>query len=705
MLGLRFYAIMIIALRSASEAEELSGIFQVAVLTRSHFSRCHKCLVKAAGVRSIYLLEERENVRVYWATGNSDILNAFVAQCNYDWKCLLPEKLPLTHHVVGLTNIFSQHALYKEDPNDIEHIVFWFMLLIEQQLSTFEGHSLNEQPQFWKHDLSLFMRKQEVIIPVFFGEKANRDNENTEANNDFMSTQFNVLPSLPILQEISHSKPGHATEEVTQNSENAKTAFHCFILPGKQDAVCHECLAMHSESVAIQTYRLMHKSEHAGELCVFPAEYKQVEIYENCHTTFCDHILALDPNKCGKIDDLLPNHHQVPINEKGVHDSSGETRKPVLIDRIIEHIALKRMAKIRENKYPFLDFISKSQDALITLISKIRSCIHIVAASRNRWKCIACILKIAGGDGFLIILSHLDSIIMTHVSGEYLGCKRCKYTNIIDLDGCQKYLHHHKVATKTYQRPSRLQLLEKYGENCIAAYHYKSRRETCGGCMRVALGKEVDHHIISATSFLLYTSGINSKRLPISLSALLKCHGRDFCIRIQMVPKEFCFEHLAFRLADSIPSSDQHRIDIFTEVSIPVGVWPPESHRIVSNLDGKTSTLSVSSLSEVSSVADVWPMHDNIAFVRFECAPSNSFDCVKCLMEHSEVFLLYIAETNSDGYLWMRRAPTSILKICTGKHCSYLSYDEHGIQIRRPPGLLQLTTEDNPCTQRISEIK
>ena len=210
------------------------------------------------------------------------------------------------------------------------------------------------------------------------------------------------------------------------------------------------------------------------------------------------------------------------------------------------------------------------------------------------------------------------------------------------------------------------------------------------------LSGRVLHHMITPHLLLLNTSGTNWKVNPISFQNLLICHSHYVCERIQKVPKAFCSEHLAFVSMTLSHSIDQKNIHRFTEESIPVGVWPPQVHRTVCNIYTRSSSPSCLSHAESEVGTQIWPVHDNIAFVRFEYAKDQQIDCIKCLMEHSEGFLLYADKNNPDGYLWMRQTPANILKKCVGDFCSSLAYDEQRMQIQRPAGLLQLTRDDNP---------
>ena len=48
-------------------------------------------------------------------------------------------------------------------------------------------------------------------------------------------------------------------------------------------------------------------------------------------------------------------------------------------------------------------------------------------------------------------------------------------------------------------------------------------------------------------------------------------------------------------------------------------------------------------------------MHVNIAFVRFVYAKDQQIDCIKCLMEYLEGYLLYAAKSTPGGYVWIRQ--------------------------------------------------
>ena len=134
----------------------------------------------------------------------------------------------------------------------------------------------------------------------------------------------------------------------------------------------------------------------------------------------------------------------------------------------------------------------------------------------------------------------------------------------------------------------------------------------------------------------------------------------------------------------------------FTEGNISQSVCLPQYHRVVSTIDMNSSSPSCFSHAQSEVGTQICPVHDNIAFVHFAYAKDQQIDCINCLMQHSQVYLLYTAEITPDGYVWMRQAPANILKLCVGNLCTSLVYDEQIMQIQRPAELLQLTTDASP---------
>lgn len=84
-----------------------------------------------------------------------------------------------------------------------------------------------------------------------------------------------------------------------------------------------------------------------------------------------------------------------------------------------------------------------------------------------------------------------------------------------------------------------------------------------------------------------------------------------------------------------------------------------------------------------------------IAFMEYESNKASKVDCVKCLLQHTEVFRAFNDESTEGGYIWMRPAPSPIIKSCVA-YDTFLSliYNNQRNQLKHPIGLRQLTHDD-----------
>lgn len=77
--------------------------------------------------------------------------------------------------------------------------------------------------------------------------------------------QSKVSPLLHQAQEITNEN-----SLGTEGLQNDHPSMRCIIHSFREDAVCRECLAMHSNSLAIQTYFLFKRSPiSSAAFCVF----------------------------------------------------------------------------------------------------------------------------------------------------------------------------------------------------------------------------------------------------------------------------------------------------------------------------------------------------------------------------------------------------------------------------------------------------
>ena len=360
MMCLRFYALIILAVISASEAEELSTIVYVSAQKVTSSQR-HECVVKLSGVTRIYLLEEKGNNRSYWVTCSSGMLKSFLVPCIGKWKCTIRQNCPLTYRLDNSQRFGLEEDNYKGLKKNTEYAISQFMESLTHGIKIYKGHQHKDEPQNWKHDMAPFIRKQDLRIPVVLGRKSSQKVKEAETVNDPMSEKVANSQSSPRPKKLPHGSVKTATGKVIRNVHAIESAVQCIFGPGyTQGAVCHECLAMHSKWIGIQTYQLMYKERFSGELCVFSTIYRHDEIIENCENTFCQHIYPLDLGDCETFDKMFPKHQRrsenfhkkLEFTEKSrnslIFERENVEKKEKDIDKIMDHIALKRMARSRD---------------------------------------------------------------------------------------------------------------------------------------------------------------------------------------------------------------------------------------------------------------------------------------------------------------------------------------------------------------------
>lgn len=141
-----------------------------------------------------------------------------------------------------------------------------------------------------------------------------------------------------------------------QTKKRPDESFRCFVIVDRlKEAVCRECLALHSKWLAVRTYYLAYVSKvSSAELCAFPSEYDYSAISSNCEEIFCRGIFAWDSKSCETIDTIFPHHHDLLKNGEKKHSSisyeehsvdpdyQGIDRK--MMSDVFCHLAMKRMA-------------------------------------------------------------------------------------------------------------------------------------------------------------------------------------------------------------------------------------------------------------------------------------------------------------------------------------------------------------------------
>ena len=184
-----------------------------------------------------------------------------------------------------------------------------------------------------KHKESIaFIRKKQHDLPVFF------------------SRSFLERPRVSTEEtQITFKRSGSFQKENAKNSIN-----HCIVIfGGKKEAVCRECLALHSKWLSIRTYHVFLQSRQSSvDVCVFTSDYKSDFILSKCRHAFCEAIFTLNEEECQKLDKLFPLHAEL---QKSIHEKAFETQNSLALDDpgvdlqgingSLHQIAMKRMSK------------------------------------------------------------------------------------------------------------------------------------------------------------------------------------------------------------------------------------------------------------------------------------------------------------------------------------------------------------------------
>lgn len=201
---------------------------------------------------------------------------------------------------------------------------------------------------------------------------------------------------------------------------------------------------------------------------------------------------------------------------------------------------------------------------------------------------------------------------------------------------------------------------------CFVLYHSlnpsqnlaQNSAEKCITCIKNALDTTVNHFVATKNSILLDTSEDTAKSANISFKDIKDCHQLRICQRIQLVPNSFCSEHQAFQSTamsqSQNPSQKASITHTFTKTFTPVGVWPPNNHHTASHQEMVTRD----PIRRTQSSTSVSPAYNTIALVEFQSEIPGLKQCVSCLLQHTEVFFVFISDKASSGYVWMRQAPS-----------------------------------------------
>nr|CCA23358.1 AlNc14C191G8448 [Albugo laibachii Nc14] len=324
------------------------------------------------------------------------------------------------------------------------------------------------------------MRKQVSDIPIFFGEGRNEES-------------FPFPIPIVIKEPFLHA------------------SIQCIIIPPPQNAVCRECLAMHSDVLVIRTYLLFDRSIHrSAELCVFPSNYPLSEIIQNCNRVFCSDLFGWNWLDCQEMDHIFPMHHAVLENRENVNDPMEQIQNqgnsnyiPMELGQLrsfLARIAFKRMARRR-----MYARFSKTTDTSHTFENTLRilkpsnhACIQVKSQSRKRWECISYTLQHLNGPNIVIISSTGDIIVLIPSLDRIPLCSKCLVVFSLPTNKCKEHLRGHIMDIEMHRKPSKRLLTSEKQSHCFGWYYEKRNEKRCLTCMKGAFESTV--HALTRTS-------------------------------------------------------------------------------------------------------------------------------------------------------------------------------------------------------------
>nr|CCA24846.1 AlNc14C262G9825 [Albugo laibachii Nc14] len=660
------------ALPSVDEsASVISGLIFLKAPRKDGILSGHECLVRAVGITQIIFLESNTNYMVYWLEGHRDIEKHYAFDCENVHTSYISTESHISYsayrQIILLTNSMVQHEA-EQGSHELARNIYAGRWMIENAET--RAHPIETELK-----LQSLLRREDSNIKVLFG----RDDE----------TPMQARPTG------SDNKDDERKEINTKKyPKESKESIRCIlIVGGVREAVCRECLALHSEWLAVKTYHLAYNSPlESAELCVFPSEYEYSAIALNCKGFFCRDILKWDSNSCDMMNILFPSHNELLRKKQekhGFRDSNEHAvyqgNEPNLMTRTLWELAMKRMANAPDSSESDV-----SKYKLILDFEK-RKCVEFTTNKSTVWKCIICLLKYGNYQALLIInLSTSGAMMLTDYQGEF-ECPHCSYPNKPNLANCASHLQHHSMNIERY--PSARHTSPLKGTCFVLFSSTYAMAKKCIPCFENIFGSVHQPSKLTQSSFLHDTSIDYQFEVTQEIMDRIRiCHKNYTCRRIQLVPDEFCLEHRNFRFVDFYQANSESRktsqLYHFTRTNIPVGIWPPKIYKSSPDIKHPLH------LSYLRSDTLNWPTYNTIALVEIESEPLHLDGCIICVMQQAEVFFVYTKDDTRFGYVWMRQAASHILQLCLEKQCTRLTYSADRHHIERPTGLRQWTAKD-----------
>lgn len=667
----------LLLLKSFSLITSLSGILNVTLSETEDFDACHNCLISSLGIKQIHLIAAARAFRLYWVEGHSDTMTAFLSYCSNRVACVLSDQLQQTK----LPANEMKATRYRTQQNELESVHSLASSMHEAIVKWSDGSTTSLTESIY--EVSSLIWKESSEIPMFFwDDELIRDPlllkhyKRKEPKILIMSYPAVLNSKMPVDDHVN-----------TQYGKTVESLMRCMILPfTPQEAVCRECMAMHSKWFAVRSIHLYHTSKkRSADVCVFHSNYSSSLIVANCDKVFCPAIKILNSIDCHRLHDIFFISHPNADDKNKLQQEE--------LQEVLTTIAGNRMARRHKVDGVFQEAVA-SLNSFNILHAKEYVCIKVSTQPILQWQCISCVLKDVKGYRIVIFSSLYSTLIFTDTIKPMSSCFKCRMIELLHPDDCRQNLAHHSNNLEVYPKPSNFEMHNRLDRACFTVYHTKSDARKCPSCIKSFLGITNEAQLIRQSPLLFDISMSKWNATPNEFRNLLSTCVRKYkCTRIQNVPNIFCMHHRDFIMARL---TEQSKADTFTHRLAPVGAWPSLS------MDLFTPPRRYSPHSSPAYSSQIWPVSGDIALVVFTYADFELYHCLHCLAEHTEIFFFYRNEVAHNGYVWMRPESSTVLSVCVGKYCQSLSHGESVLRTRRPCGLRQLTNVDIKSSVRFS---
>ena len=378
---------------STTHVNALNGILKVTPSSSGEFTACHECLVLSLGTKDIYLLDANSEFRIYFVNGDSYILRFFVSYCKAREKCGLSIYLDQADIPIDSSSYHRQQINAIPQPSNLEFFIHTLTTQIFREVQVtadqYTKHSTEK-----KHEISSFISKGVGRTPFFFFHELRARYKILQKSSIGKEPDILIHDTPPPVDSVAEINNGPLTDD----QKNTLSSIRCMIVRITSiEAVCRECLAMHSKDLTIRSYVLFDDSKaSSAEMNVFLSNHIIENIVTNCNITFCSSLTSLDPDDCQKLGQVLSMHHTLAHDKESIHLDE--------VQQVLMPIAYKRMQRI-QHKNTISAKPLVFTESLRFLHSDKYFCIKITASSTERFACIKCVLGDAKVPRLVVVLS------------------------------------------------------------------------------------------------------------------------------------------------------------------------------------------------------------------------------------------------------------------------------------------------------------